>query len=89
MSQNTAGHNSDSPSFTNPIALKVVALALILISQSYFRRTFDATEIELPFQTQIALGAMPLVVLASVLLLTLVLKCWVQVRLSYTSRGQK
>ncbi len=80
MSHNTVGRDSDPPSFTIPIVLNAVALALILISQTYFRRTFEARKIELAFQTEIALGIMPLVVLSAVLLLTLVIKRWAQVR---------
>lgn len=81
MSQNNVGRDSDPPSFTIPIVLNAVALAMIPISQAYFRQIFETQQIELPFQTQITLGVMPLVVLAAVLFLTFVIKRWTKVRL--------
>lgn len=81
MFRNTVGRDSDPLSFTIPIALNGAALVLILISQTYFLRIFEASETELPFQTQIALGVLPLIILSTVLLLTLVLKLWANVRL--------
>ena len=81
MPHNTAKRVSETPWFTIPIALNAAALGLILISQTCFRRTFDATEIELPFQTQIALGVMPHVTLSAILLSTFVMQRWANVRL--------
>ena len=81
MLQNTAGRNSDSPSFTIPILLNTAALVLILISQTCFRRTFNAQKIELLLQTEVALGIIPLVFISVVLILTFVIQRWAQVRL--------
>ena len=81
MPQHTAGPDSKTHSFAITIALNAAAIELILISQTCFRRTFNAQNMDLPFQTEVALGVIPLVFLSVVLILTFVVKRWAQVRL--------
>lgn len=74
MTAEPAKLESDIPSLTVPIVFNMVALPTLLASQAYFRHRFDALQIELPYQTEVAIGVIPPLVLVVLLLLTLAVK---------------
>jgi len=75
MSTESAKLDARTPSLGIPIAVSVVLLLSLVVSQSYFRNTFQEHEYDLPFQTELALGIIPPLLLTALLVATVAVNC--------------
>ncbi len=70
MSTKSAKLDSGSVSFRSPIAAIILVLVLLVASQSYVGYTFQERGFDLPFQTKFALGTVPPLLLAALLMVS-------------------
>ena len=81
MAQNRVKSGSASSTLTVPVLSCAITLPSMLASQFYYRHSFEAHQIELPFATELALGPIPIAILVGLLLATIAIKRFASDRL--------